>query len=190
MTDNNPTDQELEVLRGQLESAKRQAEYEQLKQDLQEITYKTANTPNEFEGSMQIPDTDRVLKPKRTEKRFVELIAERIRGMFSVRPVIGNIIALLLAGIALYYIFNEIKEPWFIKYQNYFGIGIQLFAALQIIKSGSRSLLLPVLALVVGGIASHSLSADQTLFHFGRAFFEHLTIVGVIGIGISILSID
>lgn len=96
----------------------------------------------------------------------------------------------MLAGVALYYIFNEIKEPWFIKYQNYFGIGIQLFAALQIIKSGSRSLLLPVLALVVVGIASHSLAEDQTLFHFGKAFFEHLTIVGVIGVGVSILSID
>lgn len=185
-----PTENDLQALRDQIQEAKRAAEFEQLKQDLHDITYKAVNTPNEFEGMMQVPDTQKILKTKRKHHQFVELLLERIRGMFALRPVIGNIIALMLSVLIFYYIFHEVGGKWFEQYGQYFTIGIQFFAGLQIIKSGTRSLILPFLALIIGGMVSHGLSGDQTVFHFGKSFYEHLTIVGIIGLGVSILAID
>ena len=40
-----PTEQDLSRLKSQIEESKRKAEYEQLKRDLHDITYKAANTP-------------------------------------------------------------------------------------------------------------------------------------------------
>ena len=185
-----PTDTQIALLRESIANAKRKAEYESLKRDLHDITYQAANTPTEFDGQMQRPDTDRVLKTKRTREHWIELLFGRVKGMFSVRPLIGNIIALLIAGIALFYIFNEVNIAGFKAYQNYFAIGIQLFAALQIIKSATRGLLLPFLALVVGGSVAHSLGADQTLLHFNRNFYEHVMLTGIIGLGVAVLAID
>lgn len=186
----SPTEAELQELRDKIQEAKRNADYQKLKDELKDIVFRANNTPNEFEGMMQVPDTERILKSKRANPRFFELLFDRLRGMLSIRPVIGNVIALLIAGLLFYYLFHEIGEKWFLAYQRYFSIGIQLFAAIQIIKSGTRSLILPFLALVIGGIASHSLHVDQTLFHFSKSFYEHLMIVGIIGLAMSVLSID
>ena len=184
------TEQDLNQLKSQVEEAKRKAEYDRLKRDLHDITYKAANTPTEFDGAMQRPDTNKVLRTKRTKHHFFDLLFERVRGMFSLRPIVGNIIALLIAGVALFYIYNEMNMAGFEKYQGYFAIGIQIFAAIQIIKSATRGLLLPFLALIVGGSIAHSLGADQTLLHFNKAFYEHLMITGIIGLGVAVLSID
>ena len=43
-----------------------------------------------------------------------------------------------------------------------FGLGTLLFAALKIIKSSTRSLMLPILALVIGSLIAHSLKRDQS----------------------------
>jgi len=185
-----PTEQDLRDIKSQLEAAKRAAEYEHLKQELHDITYKAANTPTEFDGAMHIPDTDKLLRTKRTRHHFFDLLFDRIRSMFSLRQIIGNIIALLIAGVALFYIFHEANMAGFEKYQNYFAIGIQVFAAIQIIKSATRGLLLPFLALVVGASVARSLGADQTLLHFNKTFYQHLMITGIIGLGVAVLSID
>ncbi len=185
-----PNDEDLQLLRNEVEAARRKAEYDRLKQDLHDITYKAVNTPNEFNGAMQVPDTSRVLKAKRSTYHFFDLLFERIRDMFSLRPIIGNIIALLIAGVALFYIFREVNMAGFKDYQSYFAIGIQLFAAVQIIKSATRSLLLPFVALVLGGAVAHNIGHHQTLLHFNQQFYQHLMIVGIIGLGVAVLSID
>lgn len=186
----SPSEQELTQLKLQIEESKRKAEYEKLKQELNDITYKASNTPTEFEGVMRIPDTEKVLRAKHNKHHFFDLLFDRIRGMFSLRPIIGNIIALGISILALYYIFTELQQAGLVKYQSYAAIGMQIFAAIQIIKSGTRSLLLPFLALVVGTTVMHSLHHGQTLFHFNKTFYEHLMIVGIIGLGVSVLSID
>lgn len=185
-----PTDDEIHTLRQHIADAKRRAEYETLKRDLHDITYPAVNTPNEFDGQMQRPDTDCALKTKRSHTHWIELLFDRVKGMFSVPPILGNIIALLIAMVAMFYIFNEVNAAGFQKYQSYFALGIQLFAALQIIKSATRGLLLPCLALLIGASVSHSLGAHQTLLHFNKDFYEYLMITGIIGSGVAVLSID
>lgn len=183
-----PSESELQTLRDQISEAKRLAEYAQLKRDLQDIVTKSVNMPNEFEGVMQIPDTDQILKTKREKPHFFEMLAERLRGMFSVRPIIGNVIALLIACVLLYSIYDQLGVTHATK--DFLAIGIEIFAAIQIIKSGTRSLLLPFLALVVGCTASHSIASHNLIFHFGKDFYQYLMVVGIIGLGVSVLSID
>jgi len=185
-----PTEEEIQALKAQIVEARRKKEYDQLKCELENITYKAVNTPNEFDGMMQVADTEKTLKTKRSKHHFFDLLFDRIRGMFSLRPIVGNIIALGISIIALYYIFTELQHAGLGKYQPYALIGMQIFAAIQIIKSGTRSLLLPALALIVGTTAMHSLHHGQMLFHFTKSFYEHLMVVGIIGLGISVLSID
>ena len=60
---------------------------------------------------------------------------------------------------------------------------------LQVI-SLQRAVMLPLLALVIGSLIAHSLPGPQTLFDFSKAFFENLIIIGVIGVVISVLTID
>ena len=60
-----PHDHEIEGVKSQIKDMTRKAELEKLKQELAEITQKAVNTPNEFEGAMQLPDTDKALKTKR-----------------------------------------------------------------------------------------------------------------------------
>ncbi|GEM_PF-1417471 len=183
-----PSESELQTLRDQISEAKRAAEYTQLKRDLQKLVSETINMPNEFDGVMQMTDTEQLLKTKREKPRFIDLFIDRLRGMFSVRPIMGNIIALLVAFIALYYIYDELGVSRATK--DFLAIGIEIFSAIQIIKSGTRGLLLPFLALIIGGVGAHMLSHSQMLFHFGHNFYEHLMVVGIIGLGVSVLSID
>ena len=183
-----PSDTELQNLREQIASAKRMAEYAQLKKDLKEIVSTSVNTPNELEGMMQIPDTEKVLKTKREKSHFFELLLERLHSMFSVRPIIGNIIALLIASVALYYIFDETEMSQ--SSQGFFAAAIEIFAAIQIIKSATRGLLLPFLALLIGCSIAHMLTAHQTFLHFNKIFYEHLMVVGIIGLGVAVLCID
>jgi len=185
-----PNEQELLSLKSDIEATKRKAEYERLKKDLRAMTYQAVNTPVEFDGVMQSTDTYKALKTRRQGYHFFELLFGRIRGMFALSPIIGNIIALLIAGIVLFTIFNEVDAAGFKGYQSYFVIGIQLFAAIQIIKSATRGLLLPFLALIVGGVMAHGLGGEQTFLHLGKAFYEHLMIVGILGLGVAVLSID
>ncbi len=185
-----PTEEELSELKEKIREAKQKAEYEKLKQELHDITYSAAHMPTEFDGAMQMPDTDKVLKAKRNKRHFFDLLIGRIKNMFSFRPIIGNVIALLLSMVALYYIFHEVDMAGFGKYRSYFAIGIQIFAAIQIIKSATRSLLLPILAMIVGGSIAHSIGTHELLLHFDKAFYEHLMITGIIGLGVAILTID
>lgn len=186
----SPTDEELAQLREQLRDAKRQREYVQLKQDLHQITVQGVNTPNEFDGAMQIPDTHKVLHSKHTTKYTMDLLIERIKAMLAVRPILGNIIALLLATVALYYVFNEIQLKAFGGSRHYFAIGIAGLAGFQIIKSATRSLLLLLLAIACGGLISHQLGTHQALFYFHPVMYQALMVVGIVGLGVAIFTID
>ncbi len=120
----------------------------------------------------------------------MELLIYRVKGMFAIRPIIGNIIALMLAAFVLYYIYNQVDIAWFAKYRHYFCTAVLLFAAIQIIRSGAGSLILPFSALVVGGVISHTLGAHQMLFHFGKTFYTYMMITGIVGLAIAVISIE
>ena len=121
-------------------------------------------------------------------RNTIDIIIDRLVAMFSLRPIVGNLIAIGLIGFALYYIRHEIDLIGFKQYSKYFGIGLEIAAAVQIIRSGMRSLALPVASLIIGGAIAHTMNAP--VFGFNKVFFEQLMIVGVIGCAVSALSIS
>ncbi len=175
------TEQQIEQLEQQLFQLKEQQALSASPPDAEQAV---------LEGELQTPDTYQTLKTKRLRASIIEVVFRRIAAMVSIRPIIGNIIAIGLAMLALFYVYQEVDIAGFESYKSYFGIGIQLFGAIQIIKSGTRSLLLPLIAMVWGGMVAHSFGAHDALFTFGKAFYEHLMIVGIIGVGASVLTID
>lgn len=147
-------------------------------------------TEHDIEAYHNYREQVKVINPTQHKQHLISLLINKIRGMFSVRPIIGNIIALMLAGFVLYYIYHQVDASWFTKYQHYFAIAIMIFAAIQVIRSGANSLILPFLAMVMGGVISHSLGQHQLLFTFGKSFYTYMMVVGIIGLGIAVLSIE
>ncbi len=186
----NPSDADMDDLREQVNTHRRQREYQQLSAEIHQNHQAVVIDDQVLEGELQNPDRAQVLKTKRRASSFVEMVLRRLMGMLSFKPVIGNIIAVGLAMLALYYVYQEVDLDGFSKYRHYFGMGIQIFAAIQIIKSGTRSLLLPLLAMVGGSMMAHSLGPHETLLTFGKTFYEYVIITGIIGLGMSVLTID
>ena len=160
----------VDELKAEISKIKEQAQIAALQEELESL-----KKPSEFEGAMQEPDDQKVLKTKRQSAKLMDLILERLIRMFAIRPIIGNIIALGLSCFALFYIYHEIDLAGFSGYRHYFGLGTLLFAALQIIKSSTRSLMLPILAfLVTGSLIAHSLKRDQSSEGYHQFFSQIL----------------
>jgi len=91
------------------ENMSKNPQYQRLLEDIEDKTYKAVNTPNEFSSAMQYPDTYNVLKSKKKNKSFFDLLYARLIHMLSPRPVIGNFIALGLAAIAVYIVTRTMR---------------------------------------------------------------------------------
>lgn len=185
-----PSHDDINELKAKRDELKRLKEYEKLKAEIADIAMQASNTPNEFDGAMQQPDTEKRLSTKRSVRSITEMIIARVTHMLSPRPVIGNLIGIGVAIIALIMLNTEMTLKQGNHYQHYLGLGLLVFGAIQIIKSSSRSLFIPTLAALVGAVVSHTLTQHETLFTYGTAFYQYLMIAGIIGLGIAVLNID
>ncbi len=167
---------EIEQLKAELAEAKRQQEVLQAQQ--------------EFEGAMQMADTQQVLKTKWRYNTLLELVMGRLVMMLTSRPVIGNIVGLGIALFAYVTLSTELTLRHAGQFAHYLGIGILIFGGLQIIKSSTRSLLLPLAATLVGVIVTNTLHHGQTLFHFHSTFYQYVMAVGLIGLALAVFHID
>jgi hypothetical protein len=193
MNNKNITDQEIDNLKSEIETQKRQAEYAKLKQDLADITYKAANTPNEFDSAMKYPDTDKVLQSK-GRKGFVNLVLDRLAHMLSPRPITGNFIALGIILVVLITVranlITHVGQYDIKSYLPYIGYFALLGGAIQIIKSSTRSLIIPLVATVAGGVIATSMNATDLVFTFSQAVYQGMFVVGLVGLIIGAFSID
>lgn len=188
-TQSAPTEVELNDLKAQLEAAERQRQYDEIKSKLDAIK-EQGSEPNEFEGAMQIPDSEKVMQTKRQSQHLIEKIIKRVTHMLSPRPVVGNLIAIGLAFIALHFLRHEVTLAGFGKYQNYIGTGLLIFGAIQVLKSSTRSLFIPVVTMIAGAIISHTLPHGEHFLGYTAKFYQYVMITGIIGLGISVLTID
>lgn len=185
-------EQAMTQIQEEIKDLKQREQYQKLKNNLNEITTRVVNTPNEFAGAMQIPDTARVLKTKREKNTFSELLMTRIIAMCAVRPIIGNIIAIMISLVGMHYIWNVVQLKGFAQYRGYFSITMQIFAAIQVVKSASRSILLPGLCLIFGSAGAHQLitSGHSHLLGADHTFYEGMVITGILGFAVAVLTID
>jgi hypothetical protein len=180
----------IDELKSQIDSEKKKQEYEQLKKDLFDISYQANHAPTEFDGGMLQVDTEQTLKTKRGKESFSELFIARIIKMFNARPIIGNLIAVGLAFVGLMSMNKYMTNPDLVIMKLYIGRFMMIAGAAQILKSASRSLLLPLIATIGGGIIANQLSGNQMMFGQPLWFYQGVLITGLIGIAISVFSID
>lgn len=133
-------------------------------------------------------DTEHALKTNRSRSSFSELIINRIIKMCNVRPIAGNLIAIGLSFIGLIFLTNFLTDPDLKTLSVGLTYFIEFAAAVQILKSASRSIVLPLTATTIGAVISHQLG-HHLLFNHPAAFFQTMMIVGLIGIAISVFQL-
>jgi len=184
------TDKEINELKSQIDAQRKIEEYEKLKKDLFEISFKANHALTEFDGGMQQVDTTRALKAAHSNPTFSELIIGRIIKMCNVRPIVGNFIALGLSVIGLVFIFNFLTSPDLKSLMVGLTYFIEIAAAVQILKSASRSIVLPLAATAIGAVVSNQITGSHLFLNHSAEFFQAMMIVGLVGIGISVFAID
>lgn len=184
------TDEEINELRNQIFEHKKREEYERLKNDLHNITFKANHTLTEFDGGMKQVDTERVLSAGNRKQTISEIFIARFIKMCAVRPIIGNLIAVTLAMISIFSMNGFLNNPDLGSLKMYLSIFIEIAAGVQILKSASRSLVLPIAASLFGAIVANQLTGHQVFLHHSADFYQAVMITGLIGIAISVFSID
>jgi len=188
------TEREISELKEKIADQKRVDQYNKLKADLEDISYRAANTNNEFQSAMQSPDTDRVLQSRKGKDNFINLFIARVQRMCSPRPAVGNFIALGITLAVLFLMRSGIVThigSWdvsnFLPYLGYLAL---VSGALQIIKSATRTLLIPLLALIIGGLITASMGQNDIVMSFGKEVYSGMFVCGIIGLIIASFSID
>ena len=183
-------DNDINELKSQIDAQRKVHEYAKLKKDLFDITYQANNALTEFDGGMQQVDTEKSLKTKRTTSSFSEIFVSRTLNMCNVRPIAGNMIAICLAIVGLVFLFACLHNPELKTLKIYLAYFIEIAAAVQILKSASRSIVLPLVATIMGSIISNQLTGHQLFLNQPSLFFQAMMVTGLIGIAISVFSID
>ena len=130
------------------------------------------------------------LKEKRGKEYFSELFIGRILKMFNARPIVGNLIAIGLAIVGIACLYKYMNNPELKIIKGYLAHLIEIAGAVQILKSAGRSILLPLVATAMGGLISNQLTGTQLFFNQPSLFFQAMLITGLVGIAISVFSID
>ncbi|HDS3856730.1 TPA: hypothetical protein QH041_003098 [Legionella pneumophila] len=183
------TDEHLNELRQQLHEHKKRNEYVQLKRDLFDITFQANHALTEFDGGMKQVDTERALSPHR-KQTISDLIIARFIKMCALRPVIGNLIAVTLALVAIASLHAFLHNPELNSLKTYLSYFIELAAGIQVLKSASRSLVLPLCATIIGVIISSQLTGNHLFLKHTSEFYQAVLVTGLVGIAISVFSID
>ena len=192
-----PTQLELDDLKSQIQEQKRIAEYQQLKQDLEDITLKAVNTQTEVDCAMQVADTDRVLDSKSKVNSVIDKMITRACQMCSIQPVIGSLIVILLvlAGPAfLHFLAHSAQTheatflskvlPFLLK-----GSVTMVTIGVVILRSASRSLALPLAGIATSAFFCTSLSAGEKILHFHFNDFIILGTASFIALLVSAISV-
>jgi len=183
-------EKEIRDLKLEIAQQQKKQEYDNLKKDLFDITYKANNTMTEFDGGMTEVDTEKLLKTNRSKESFFDLVFGRIIRMFNARPIVGNIIGIGLAFVGLMSMNKYMNNPDLVMVKMYLGRFMMISGIVQILKSATRSLLLPLVATAVGGTIANQLTGNHLMFGQPSWFYQGVLITGLIGTAISVFSID
>ena len=177
-----PSEIDLDILKKQVEEVKRANEYAELKKELQNMQQLQVDQSKMTHGAIQSVDEHQLLKTKRTGSSVFEKVFIRIGEMASPASVTGSISAIVIGIVCLTILYYKADALGLKEYQHFLGFGILIAGAWQIVKSGSRSLFLPIIAVIVGFAASSNLNHGYTFLSFSKDFYNMLTLVGIAGL--------
>ena len=185
-----PSQKDIDDLRDKIEDEKRKSEYEKLKQDLIDISLNAKYDINEFDSGLKKVDTERVLTSQRKTNHFSDILIQNFLKMASPRPVARNIFALAVLFGCVFCVITFLHIKQFEPYKIHFCYFLESAAAIQILKSASRSLFIPLAALLIGIVTSTTMQNNQMLLQHHQLFYQALMIVGILGLTISVFTID
>jgi len=110
--------------------------------------------------------------------------------MCSLRSVVGNIIGIglsLISIISLHYYLGQKELQPFVMIVTYI---MEASIGIQVIKSASRSIILPVFTMIFMVTFLASLKENQSWLHHPILFFQIALVVGIISVAVSVFSID
>ncbi len=109
--------------------------------------------------------------------------------MYRLDNIFTNLIALALCGLITVLLQVDWLLPHPAGMHHFLIVGLEILAAIQIIKSGKYSLLLPTVCIGIGSIGL--ILQHFKLAHFPVTVFHLQTfvVIGSIGIGVAILNI-
>lgn len=114
----------------------------------------------------------------------------RFQYMLSIEPVIGNIIAIGLAlGLLVLLGHADFFPKWLVKYHHYLSIGIYLSITIQLLKSASHSILLPLAAIGIAGAGFVAQNVEPEWQLLATATLQEFMLLGVLGMVIAIIKI-
>jgi len=116
---------------------------------------------------------------KHSQKPLFNREEQLIRpGLFSVFSIIPQIIICAIVFGAYYYIVQQGYFPFWINYIYY---AVKIIIALQIMIGAARSLIMPLLAIILGGLDLYMIQMQGTSLISGHDAWQ-LIIIGAIGI--------
>jgi hypothetical protein len=186
----NSTEQEIARLRREIDASRRQEELKKLKEEMAEITLKAQYDLGEFEGGLKEVDTERLLKNKQKSNHLMDKALSSFLKMMSVRPVIRNLVAIfvLMGCVVCLLDFLHIKAlEGKIIYFCYF---IEVAVGIQILKSATRSLLIPVAATLIGAVVANTMPEGSLFLMHHQLFYQILMVTGIVGVMMSVFTID
>ena len=185
-----PSQRDIEQLKSALEEKQRQAEYDKLKKDLMQISLEANHQLTEFDGGLKQVDTHKILKDQDRKRHFADFIIQGFVKMMSPRPVARNLLAIGLIFAAVFCVVQLLNIKQINPYKIYFCYFLELAAAIQILKSSARSLFIPVFATLIGAVTANVMPQGGIFLAHHQLFYQVLLITGVIGITISVFTID
>ena len=185
-----PTENELESLRRQIEASRRQEELKNLKQELADITLKAQYDLGEFDGGLKEVDTERLLKNKEKKNHLMDRAIASFLKMMSVRPVIRNLVAILVLMGCVVCLLNFLHIKPLEGKIIYFCYFIEIAVGIQILKSATRSLLIPVSATLIGAVVANTMPEGSLFLMHHQLFYQILMVTGIVGVMMSVFTID
>lgn len=122
--------------------------------------------------------------------RFFRTGIMTLRHLYRLDVIISNLIALGICGIIAALLQTAWLLPHPTRLHHYFIIGLEILAALQVIKSSTKSLLLPTICLLIGsiGLCAHHFKFFE--ISIDVSYLQTLVMIGVIGACIAVLNIQ
>jgi hypothetical protein len=116
---------------------------------------------------------------------YLYRMKELLQILFALEPIMINVIALVLCGVMLFVLGFRDAMPNLGKYHSYLYHGIQFLACYQVIMSGKKSLMLPLLTILIAGIgvAAHRHSVPLPI---DLSILKDMVVVGIVGTALSI----
>ena len=117
---------------------------------------------------------------------LVKKLLKMIQALLAIEPILINLVAIVLAMGILILLNYPTLFPKLGKYHQYLTYIIYALILIQTMKSATKSLFIPILAIVIAGLGMALLSFNPAWQFISLDVLKKMMLLGAIGVSISI----